>query len=537
MKGVAHVAAAAALFASTTVAELDPIIIKGTKFFFKSNGTQFFMRGVAYQQEFAGNGSSSTSTTDTYKDPLADVDACRRDVPLLQELRTNIIRTYAIDPNEDHSECMRLLDDAGIYVISDLSEPSLSINRDEPTWTEELLARYTAVVDELAQYSNVVGFFAGNEVSNLLNNTQASAFVKAAVRDTKAHIKQRNHREMGVGYATNDDDEIRQDMADYFSCDSRESSIDFWGYNVYSWCGSSDYEESKYKDRTEEFADYPVPVFFAEYGCNDPEPRKFEDVEALYGDEMAKVWSGGIIYMYFEEANRYGLVELDGDEVEKHPDFTALSSQMAQVTPTGVQMDDYDPTNTQARDCPPTGDGWNASAVLPPTPNRQTCDCIVRNLTCIAKGGVDEDEVGELFGTVCGLDSSACSGIRTDASKGEYGAVSGCNATEQLSWVFNAYYFNQEPRNRDQACDFDGNARTQQPAEPSGECEKLLEEVGSGGTGVVSSAPSPTGDAASGTSETGSADAMVIPRFDFGVLHFGAYLFTAVLTGAGMILL
>ena len=28
MKGVAHVAAAAALFASTTVAELDPIIIK-----------------------------------------------------------------------------------------------------------------------------------------------------------------------------------------------------------------------------------------------------------------------------------------------------------------------------------------------------------------------------------------------------------------------------------------------------------------------------------------------------------------------------
>ena len=225
---------------------------------------------------------------------------------MLQELRTNIIRTYAIDPNEDHSECMRLLDDAGIYVISDLSEPSLSINRDEPTWTEELLARYTAVVDELAQYSNVVGFFAGNEVSNLLNNTQASAFVKAAVRDTKAHIKQRNHREMGVGYATNDDDEIRQDMADYFSCDSRESSIDFWGYNVYSWCGSSDYEESKYKDRTEEFADYPVPVFFAEYGCNDPEPRKFEDVEALYGDEMAKVWSGGIIYMYFEEANRYG---------------------------------------------------------------------------------------------------------------------------------------------------------------------------------------------------------------------------------------
>lgn len=32
--------AAAALFAATAVADVDPIVIKGSKFFYKSNGTQ-----------------------------------------------------------------------------------------------------------------------------------------------------------------------------------------------------------------------------------------------------------------------------------------------------------------------------------------------------------------------------------------------------------------------------------------------------------------------------------------------------------------
>ena len=70
------------------------------------------------------------TTTGTFKDPLADEAACKRDVPIMAAAGTNAIRTYAIDPTADHSACMKLLDEAGIYVISDLSEPSTSINRD-----------------------------------------------------------------------------------------------------------------------------------------------------------------------------------------------------------------------------------------------------------------------------------------------------------------------------------------------------------------------------------------------------------------------
>ena len=226
---------------------------------------------------------------------------------MLQQLQTNTIRTYAIDPTKDHSECMGMLANAGIYVISDLGEPSNSINRDSPEWNAEIYARYTAVVDSLANYTNVLGFFAGNEVSNAPNNTVASAFVKAAVRDMKAYIVQKKYRPIGVGYATNDD-ETRTELANYFNCGPASDSIDFWGYNIYSWCGKSSYQASSYQDRTKEFSTYNVPAFFAEYGCNHPSPRTFDEVQALFGRDMSQVWSGGIVYMYFQEANLYGLL-------------------------------------------------------------------------------------------------------------------------------------------------------------------------------------------------------------------------------------
>ncbi|KAJ5159301.1 uncharacterized protein N7500_008952 [Penicillium coprophilum] len=495
---------ALATLAGVAVADLDPIVIKGSKFFYSSNDTQFFMRGVAYQQESTGSNS--------YTDPLADPVACARDVPIMAKLRTNVIRTYAINASADHSECMKLLSDAGIYVISDLSDPTVSIDRSNPTWDTELFARYTSVVDELAKYKNTIGFFAGNEVSNTVSTSDASAFVKAAVRDTKKYIKKKGYRPMGVGYATADVSDIRANMADYFDCGETDEIIDFWGYNIYSWCGESTYAKSKYQDRTEEFANYGVPVFFAEYGCNEVQPREFTEVKALYGDTMAEVWSGGIVYMYFQEANNYGLVSaVDSTSVSTMSDFKYYSSQIAKANPTGVNKASYTPTNTALRSCPTVGSKWAAEA-SPSTPCRR---CPALRL--------------HLFSTVCGY--TDCSGLTANATTGEYGAYSMCSTKQQLAFALNKYYVEQD-RSAD-ACKFAGSATVKSVIKATGVCAAQMKEAGTAGVGTVSTEN--TGTASATKSSSGAIS--MHSSSSFGSFQVAAYIATALLAGVGMIAL
>ncbi|KAN0101893.1 carbohydrate-binding module family 43 protein [Hyaloscypha variabilis] len=534
--GIASIAAAAlsgALFITSVTADLPPIVIKGSHFFFE-NGTEFFIRGVAYQQDVNSNGT--TSTTGTFTDPLADSAGCARDIPLLQELGTNTIRVYAINASLDHSACMQMLQDAGIYLLQDLSNPSSSINRNDPTWTTDLFADYAAVVDAMANYTNVLGFFAGNEVSNDVANTNASAFVKAAVRDMKSYIKTKDYRMIGVGYATNDNADIRIDLADYFNCGDAADAIDFWGYNIYSWCGDSSYTVSGYAQRTAEFANFSVPAFFAEYGCNTVQPRVFTEVQAIYGENMTGVWSGGIVYMYFQETNDFGLVTVSGDTVTKLPDFTALSKQLALATPSSTNSADYVVTNTVAQACPATGADWSATSVLPPIANADVCSCMVSSLSCTAATDLSANATATLFSYVCGLDKSACEGITTNSNTGVYGAYSMCNSYQQLSFAMDQYYKNQNKVST--ACDFSGQAKIQSGS-TSSSCSSVLSQAGSAGTGVVTTVP--TGTAVSGSSgtstKTSAAGAVIVPRFDTSLLQLGAYLFAAGIAGAGMILL
>lgn len=544
---VSTAVAAATLFASSVYGQLPSIVIKGSKFFYSNNGTQFYIKGVAYQQDYSSNGS--TTGNNQYTDPLADGASCSRDVPLMQALGVNVIRTYAVDPTQDHSSCMQTLQNAGIYVISDLSAPGESINRADPQWNDDLYSRYTSVIDDLQQYSNVMGFFAGNEVSNNASNTDASAFVKAAVRDMKAYIKQKGYRTIGVGYATNDDADIRVNLADYFDCGSSEDSIDFWGYNIYSWCGNSTFQESGYQDRTEEFSTYNVPAFFAEYGCNTVQPRLFSEVLALYGSQMTPVWSGGIVYEWFQEANDYGLVSVDGASASPLPDYTALSIQLAAVTPSVINSASYTPTNTAPQPCPTIGDDWDASPSLPPTPNTELCTCMDKALNCVPSSQINEDNIGDFFGLVCGLSKTACAGIATNATTGDYGAYGMCNPMQQLGWALNAYYEEQLSNgNGASACDFSGSATTQAAVSPTGQCASLINQAGSGGTGSVTSAPTATGGSGSGASSSGSGSShtgssagvpgqSTLASLNFGYLQMGLYIVCAVATGAGMIIL
>jgi hypothetical protein len=236
-----------------------------------------------------------------------------------------------------------------------------------------------------------------------------------------------------------------------------------------------------------------------------------------------------------------GLVTIDGNSVSKLADFTHLSSQLAKATPSSTAYSDYTVTNTAAQSCPTVNSDWAASSNLPPIASSELCSCMVKSLSCVADSDLSSSTISEQFSYVCGLDSSLCDGINGNATTGEYGAYTVCTSSQQLSFAYNQYYLSQSKAST--ACDFSGNAKTQS-ASTAGTCSSLLSEAGTAGTGTVTSNPTGsagstgTGSSSSSTStKTGAAGALVVPRFDVGILQLGAYVVAAGMAGVGMILL
>lgn len=427
------------------VSAVPTIRIHGNKFFY-DNGTQFYIKGVAYQKD-----TSDLSLGEMYVDPLANEAACKRDIPYLQELHTNLIRVYAIHSSKSHDACMNMLSNAGIYVLADLSSPDESIITSDPSWNTDIYRRYTSVIDSLQKYDNVLGFFAGNEVITNYTNTGAAPYIKAAIRDVKKYMVDKGYRNIPVGYSANDDADTREKSARYFACGNETERADFYGINMYEWCGYSSFKTSGYEERTKEFSDLNIPVFFSEYGCNSIRPRKFTEVEALFSEQMTDVWAGGIVYMYFEEENKYGLASVKDGKISTLEDFKNLKTRMEGINPTVGSYFTTSKTETTAS-CPTANKYWQVSPVLPPTPNDELCQCLEKTLSCVASHKLKEKEFGKLFATVCGMVD--CSEITSNSSS--FGTFSFCSPRQKLSFVMDKYYKSQEEE--ETACNFNGAA-------------------------------------------------------------------------------
>lgn len=107
------------------------------------------------------------------------------------------------------------------------------------------------------------------------------------------------------------------------------------------------------------------------------------------------------------------------------------------------------------------------------------------SLSCVVSPGNDAS-FDSTLSAVCGDDRTACAGIRENGFTGQYGKYSMCNSTEQLGYALNEYY--SAKGESASACDFNGAARVQTPAQPSGICKVLLAEKTSSATAAASSA-------------------------------------------------
>lgn len=233
-------------------------------------------------------------------------------------------------------------------------------------------------MDAFANYDNTLGYFIGNEVISLNNQSLAAPFIKAAARDLKAYRDGKKYRKIPVGYSAADIADLRPMLQNYLACGTNSSeSIDFFGLNAYEWCGNNDLSTSGYSTLNTFAENFNIPIFFSETGCNTVRPRDFADQTAIFGPDMNELWSGAIIYEWIEEANNYGLISYGspvsativatnieggftraGKPTPVAPDFTNLQSQWKTLTPKGIASSAYSPSLTPPA-CPSsTSGGW-----------------------------------------------------------------------------------------------------------------------------------------------------------------------------------
>lgn len=235
-----------------------------------------------------------------------------------------------------------------MYMMIDVNSPlpgeAITSYNPWESYYMEYLNRTFAIVEAFSGYPNTLLFFSGNEVINDIDTAEfVPTYLRAVTRDLKNYIKNNIKRQIPVGYSAADVREVLWDTWNYMQCsadgDKNDMSrADIFALNSYSWCGpEATYETSSFDDLTKGFESTSVPVFFSEYGCNKPQPRYWNETQAMYGKEMIPVFSGGVVYEYTEEANNYGLVEIDDDKLTILGDFNRLKNQFAKIDWDDVQ--------------------------------------------------------------------------------------------------------------------------------------------------------------------------------------------------------
>ncbi|RDW75080.1 putative beta (1-3) glucanosyltransferase [Coleophoma cylindrospora] len=335
--------AGALLGLCSVAAAVTSLTIEGSNFVNPTTGDRFQIVGVAYQP-----GGSSGYDPSSGVDPLSNGAVCLRDAALMQRLGVNAIRVYNVSPDLNHDECASIFNEAGIYMLLDVNSPLVgeSIDRSAPwtTYTTAYLNRTFGVVEAFKNYPNTLLFFAGNEVINdVATGADVPPYMRAVTRDLKNYIAKNSNRSIPVGYSAADVRSILVDTWAYMQCtttgDSTDPSrVDLFALNSYSWCGDSSYTTSTYNQLVADFSDTSVPVFFSEYGCNDPYPRIFTEVPVIYGPLMSPVLSGGLVYEFSQEASNYGLVNISSDgSAQIRSDYTTLQAQFNTLNSTALQ--------------------------------------------------------------------------------------------------------------------------------------------------------------------------------------------------------
>ena len=231
-------------------------------------------------------------------DPILDGEVCARDILYLLDLGINTVWVDGLASTANHSPCMKHFRDAGIYVVVYLgSSPNEWIFRTQ-AWDRDIMARYIKVMQNLAGYSNLLGFIFGMSVIT-------SPLVKAAIRDTREYLTSKgNQVYIGTG-GTNRSEHVMRDM---MNCGDRSSAIDFLVFEADAPCADVVRMQDEIQGIASRHADFSIPLFFKSHLCEDESRIAVGSLPFVYNPNITTVFSGAIFLDYAgsPESNRPG---------------------------------------------------------------------------------------------------------------------------------------------------------------------------------------------------------------------------------------
>jgi hypothetical protein len=291
---------------------------QGSHFFYPTNGSQFFIRGIDY---YDSGGAKVRNTV--VIDSLAERARCVRDIPYLLRLGINTIYVTSIDLKADHSPCMKLFQDAGIQVLVAINGKNSGLGfwagngQKDAGWNYQTFEAYLRAIDVFQGYPNVLGFMLMVQDS-FIEGAQSLPIFKGTIKAAKEYMSSKKYRKIPIGISSRQTQ--RSLVAQYMNCGDLTSSIDFLALEI-SIQGKSQCQNSTSRledGLVESYRDYTIPTFFF-YGCPANQTTDFEEVKSIYNSSTTEVFSGGIVYEWMEDN-------------EERLDFGKYSSRISQIS-------------------------------------------------------------------------------------------------------------------------------------------------------------------------------------------------------------
>jgi len=388
--------------ACPTSAPLNPLVLKGKRFFDSVTGEYVSLRGVAYYpRPNAGSLSTDSNSIDFFSEEYRHL--WEQDIQHMKDLGVNLIRIYAVNPAVYHEAFMCTLQDAGIYVMVGLLADCSGCNiggRDFPApacYTNDLKRRGQFIINEFSKYRNTLAFSAGNEVTlyarpDIHLNAPCQ---KKFLADMRQYVNRCRNvpntilpRAIPIGMVNWD---LERDLQTYyFNCRNNVTddleTPEWYGLNAYQHCDATQdtvgtlagwqllrLDHARYQ--------LPVPVIIAEFGCRErgfetidgwEAQRDWLQVDAIFSPQFQEVFAGGIVFEYSAEKLvvdrssqgnpwpyngfmklNYGLgyyAPVDCEHINnkpcvynRYPEFATLQNKLAAIdTSTGYpNMNDY----------------------------------------------------------------------------------------------------------------------------------------------------------------------------------------------------